>query len=128
MRKICRRHEQKVKKANQASLLRVRSQNSSSKKIIEVKDRWVKVRVTMDCGGAGHVMTEGMLPCVKLERKTSPQSFMAAFGEQLRDLGEKTLPFKTIEGSQRCITLRSASVVKFLISMQKVVRAWCWMK
>ena len=48
---------------------------------------------------------------------------MAANGEQIKDLGEKTIPFKTNEGNQRCITFRSANVVKSLMSVQKVVRA-----
>ena len=51
---ISRRDKQKVKRANQASLLRLgNSQNSSSTNIIEVKDRWVKVRVTMDSAAVG---------------------------------------------------------------------------
>ena len=121
---ISRRDKQKVKKATQVSLLCVQnSQNSNSKRIIDVKDRWVKVRVTMGSGAAGHVMPEAMFPRVQLERKTSPKRFVAADGEQTRDLGEKTIPFKTNEGLQRCITVRSASVVKPLISVQKVVRA-----
>ena len=60
---------------------------------------------------------------VKLERKTSPKKFAASRDEQVRDLREKKNPFKTNERIQRCITLRSASVVKPLISMQQVVRA-----
>ena len=60
---------------------------------------------------------------VKIERKTAPKKFVAATGEQIRDLGERTIPFKTNEGVQRCLTFRSASVVNPLISMQKVVRA-----
>ena len=95
----------------------------SPKKIVEVKDRWVKARVTMDSGATGHVMLEAMFPRVKLERKTSPKKFVAANGEQIRDLGEKNIPFKTNEGIQRCITFRNASVDKHHISMQKVVRA-----
>ena len=35
----------------------------------------------------------------------------------------RKIPFKTNEGIQKCITFRSAHVVKPLISMQKVVRA-----
>ena len=44
-----------MKKANHPSLLRVEnSDKSSSKKIIEVKGRWVvKVRVTMDSWSCG---------------------------------------------------------------------------
>ena len=111
-------------KVNQASLLSVESSHSlSPKKIVEVKDKWVKVRLTMDSGAAGHVMPETMFPHVKLERKTSPKKFVAANGEQIKDLGEKSIPFKTNEGVQRCITFRSVNVVKPFISMQKVVQA-----
>ena len=62
-------------------------------------------------------MIEGMFPPVKLERKTAPSKFVAADGEQIRDMGEKTIPFTTHE------EIHSASIVKPLISMQKVVRA-----
>ena len=48
---------------------------------------------------------------------------MAVTGEQIRDLGEKTIPFKTNEGIQRCITFRYAIVVTPLIASQKVVGA-----
>ena len=114
---ISRRSKQRAKKVNQASLLGVESSHSlSPKKVVEVKDKWVKVRVTMDSGTAGHVMH------VKLERKTSPKKFVAANGEQIKDLGEKSIPFKTNERVQRCMTFMSANVVKRIISMQKVVR------
>ena len=87
---ISRRSKQRAKKVNQASLLSVESShNLSPKKIVEVKDKWVKVSVTMDSGAAGHVMPETMFPHVKLERKTSPERFVAANGEQIKDLGEK---------------------------------------
>ena len=95
----------------------------SPKKIVEVKDKWVKVTFTIDSGAAGHVMPDTMFPCVKLERKTSPKRFVVANGEQSKDLGEKNIPCKTNVGFQRCITIRSASDVKPLISIQKVVRA-----
>ena len=93
------------------------------KKIVEVKDKWVKARAIMDSGAAGHVMPETMFPHVKLERETLPKKFVAANKEQIKDLGEKSIPFKTNEGVQRCITFRSANDVKPFISMQKVVRA-----
>ena len=62
---------------------------SNPKKTVEVKDKWVKVRVTMDSGAAGHVMPETMFPRVKLVRTTTPKKFVAASGEQIKDLGEK---------------------------------------
>ena len=104
---ISRRNKQRVKRANQASLLSVESgQSVNPKKVVEVRDKWAKVRATMDSGAAGHVMPETMFPQVKIERKTSPKKFVAANGEQIKDLGEKSIPFKTNEGIQRCITFQ----------------------
>ena len=81
---INKRNKQRTKRANQSSLLSVEnSQNVSSKKVVETKDKWVKVRVTMDTGAAGHVMPEAMFPNVKLERKTQPKKFVAANGTSL---------------------------------------------
>ena len=49
-----RRGKQRMKKANQTSLLSVEScLNLNQKGIIEVEDKCVKVRVTMDSGGCG---------------------------------------------------------------------------
>ena len=85
---ISRRNKQRVKRANQASLLSVESSQSlSPKKIMKVRDKWMKVRVTLDSGAAGHVMPEAMFPNVRLEHKTSPKNFVAANGEQIKDLG-----------------------------------------
>ena len=85
---------------------------------------WVKVRVTMGSGAAGHVMPGTMFPHVKLERKTSPKKFVAANGEQIKDLREKNIPFKTNKGVQRWVTFRSANFVKPLMSMQKGRPSW----
>ena len=75
---ISRGNKQRVKRANQTLLLSVESSHSSNpKKVVEVKVKWVKVRVTMDSGAAGHVMLETMFPRVTLERKTSPKKFVA---------------------------------------------------
>ena len=115
---ISKQNKRRVKKDNQASLFSMEnSHNSSPRKIVEVKDKWVKVRVTMDSGAAGHVMPETMFPRVKLERKTTPKNIVAANGEQITDLGDETIPFNTNKGIQRCIiqrciTFRSANVVK----------------
>ena len=76
----------------------------------------MKFRVTMDSGAAGHVMPEGKYPRVKLERKTAPKKFVAANGEHIRHWVGRHF-------RSRCVTFRSASVVKLLISMQKEVRA-----
>ena len=96
---ISRRDKQRERKDNQTSLLSVeKSHNSNPKKIVEVKDKWVKVRVTMDSRTARHVMLETMFPRVKLERKTTPKKFVAANGEQIKDLGvEKSHSIQTTE-------------------------------
>ena len=64
---ISKQNRRKVKKDNQASLLSVEnSHNSNPKKTVEVKDKWVKVRVTMDSGAEGHMLPETMFLRVKL--------------------------------------------------------------
>ena len=113
----------KVKETNQASLLSVdNSHTPDPKEVVEAKDRWVTVKVTMDSGAANRVMPETMFPLDKVERNTSPQKFVATNGEQIKDLGERENLFKTNEGIQRSITLRTANAVKPLTSMQKVAR------
>ena len=104
---MSRRDKRKLKKAAHVSLLSVENyQSLCLKNMLEVKNKWVKVRATMDCGAAGHVMLEGMLPRVKLERKTEPHKFLAANVEQITELGLRTIPFKTNEGSHSCMTFR----------------------
>ena len=48
---------------------------------------------------------------MKLERRTAPKKIVAD-GEQIRNLGEETISCKRNQGIHRCITLRSAGVVK----------------
>ena len=66
----------------------------------------------MNSGAAGHVILEGMCPRVQLAPKTAPKTFVAGNGEQIRDLGEKTLRCNPNDKNHRCIAFRSASVVK----------------
>ena len=116
---ISRRNKQRVKRANQASLLSVESSQSlSPKKIVEVRDKWVKVRVTMDAGAAGHVMLETMFQRVTLERRTSPKKFVAANGEQIKDLGEKKHSIQDKRGNSEVHNIQKCECCQ-----QKVVRA-----
>ena len=85
------------------------------------EDNWVNIRTTMGTGAAGHVMPAEMFPGVKLDRTTTIKKLVAAHGEKIEDLVERTIPFKSVEGVHRCIKFRSANVVKPLISMRKVV-------
>ena len=77
----------------------------------------------MDTGAAGHVVLAEMFPRVDLERTRTKKKLAAAKGEMIKDLGEKTKPFKSVEGEHRCMKIRSASVVKLLMLMRKVVQA-----
>ena len=58
-----------------------------------------------------------------LEHNGAPLEFAAAGAERIRDMVEKTNPFKTSEGIRRSIKFRSATVAKLLISMRTVVQA-----
>ena len=93
------------------------------RKVVGVKDNGINIRATMDRGAARHVMLAEMFPRVKLDRASTTKKFVAANGESIRDLGEKTIPFKSVEGVHRCIKFRSAKVVKPLISMRMVMQA-----
>ena len=79
---------------------------------IDVKDNWVNMRATMDTGAAGHVMPAEMFPRAKLDRTNAAKKFSAANGERIKDLGKKTIPFKSVEGVHGCITCMRANVVK----------------
>ena len=82
------------------------------RKVIEVNDSWVNIRATMDSGTAEHVIPAEMFLRVKLDRASTTKTFVAANGERIKELGDKTIPFKSAEGVHRCIKFRCASVVK----------------
>ena len=106
-------NKKKKKKLGHESLLSVENNSGvPSRKVIEVKDNWVNNRATLDTGAVGHVMPPEMFPRVKLDRTSLTKKFGAANGERTKDLGEKTIPFKSVEGVHRFTQFRSANVVK----------------
>ena len=46
-------------------------------------------------------MPAEMFPRVILDRTSATKKFVAANGERIKDLGEKTIPFKSVEGSSQ---------------------------
>ena len=76
----------------------------------------------MGTGAAGHVMLAEIFLRVQLARTNTTKKFVAANGERIKDLGEKTILIKSVGGAHRCMKFRSANVVKPLISMRKVVQ------
>ena len=68
-------------------------------------------------------MLAEMFPRVTLDRTSTTKKFVAGIGEKIKDLGEKTIPFKSVEGPHRFIKFRSPIFVKPLFSIRKVVRA-----
>ena len=119
-----RKSKLKTKKFAHESLLSVENNSCASPRIvIGDKDNWVCTRAIMDTGAAGHVMPSEMLSRVKLDRTSITKKSVAANGEKIKDLGEKTIPFRSVEGVHRCSECGSARVVKPLISMRKDVQA-----
>ena len=93
----------KLKKFAHESLLSGENNScASSRKVIEVKDNWVNIRATMDTGVAVHVTSAEMFPRVKLDRTNTTEKFVAADGEGIKDLGEKTIPFKSLKERKCC--------------------------
>ena len=88
------------------------------------ESQWTRELQDMSCLKAcSHVWS--------LTAKTGSKQFVAK-GEQIKDLGEKTIPVKTHASVHTCIAFRSASVVKHFISMRKksseLETLWCCMK
>ena len=86
----------KTKNLDHESLLSV--ENNSGvlpRKVIEDKDNWVNIRATVDTGAAGHVMPAEVFLRVKLDRTSTTKKIVAASGERINDLGEKTTPLCT---------------------------------
>ena len=121
---MSRRERHKLKKAAHILVPSAeKNQSSSHKKIIDVKDKWVKDGVTIELWSCRIYTLEAMFSRVQLERKTAPKKFVAANGQRIRDLGEMTIRPKTNDGTQRRITSNSASMVKPFISIQELFRA-----
>ena len=100
----------------------VRENNQfSTSKTLQAKSG--KDRATVDSGAAALFMPEGMFPRAKFERDATPKKFVAANGEQIRDLEQKTIPFKT-RSVTGCMNFRSASVVRPLISNAQSRPSW----
>ena len=78
----------------------------------------------MDTGAAGHVMPTDMFPRVKLDRMSTTKKFVAAHGERIKDLVEKTIPFKSREGVHRCIKIQECECCEALDLNEK--RRACW--
>ena len=91
-----------------------------SKKIIAVKTDGQESKSPWNLGAAGHVMPEGTFPRAKLERKTSPMRFVGADGEQIRDLGAKSVP---IHDKRRNSKMHNIQKCECCQTSQKVVRA-----
>ena len=121
---ISKKSKLKLKKLAHESLLSVENNSCASpSKVVEVEDKWVDIRATFETGAAGHVMPAERFPRVKLDRTSATKKFVAANGDRIKVSGQKTIPFKSVKGVHRCKKIRSANVVKPLISTRKVVQA-----
>ena len=107
---ISRRNKQRVKRANQASLLSVESSQSlSPKKIVEVGDKWVKVTVTM-----------GRKKGVERTKSKKAVKLAAASGSPIRVEGDARLEF--IRDGMKCsMKFLDAHVKRPLASVSAVV-------
>ena len=107
----------KLKKLAHESLLSVENNSGvPPRKVIKVKDNWVNISATLDTG----LHPAEIFSRVTLDRTRTTKRFVAASGDRIKDLVEKTIPFKSVGGVKK---IRSAIVVKPLISMRKVVQA-----
>ena len=110
--------KQKVQKSQSSVPIECgeQSKNRNSKKIIEVQDRWVKARVTMESGAAEHVMSEGMFPTCLTRVQNITKKIC---GSEWWTSPEGWDILQTNEGIQRCIAFPVRVLSNFLISLMK---------
>lgn len=84
---------------------------------------WRKVETVMDSGAAESVAPVELAPWVKLEASEGSrrgQTYLAAGGEKLPNLGEKKLEVFTSEGRPATATFQCADVTRALSSVSKI--------
>ena len=119
---ISKKSKLKLKKLAHDSLVSVENNICATpRRVIEVKDKLGEHQSHNEHRSCR--TCHAMFSRVKLDRTSATKKCIAANGEMIKHLGEKTIPFKSVEGVHRSIKFRSASIVKCKLAM-----SLCWMK
>ncbi len=89
------------------------------------ESEWTKVEATVDSGSAEHVLPAGWFAKVPMEESTGSRAgeqYLAASGEKVPNMGEKTIKAMTNEGMKLSVVFQVTRVVKPLLSAAKMTR------
>jgi hypothetical protein len=92
---------------------------------VGAESEWIRVEATMDSGSAEHVLPAGWLEKLPMEESAGSRTgkkYLAASGEKVPNMGEKTVEAITNEGMRLKIIFQVTKVVKALISVGKLTR------
>jgi hypothetical protein len=87
---------------------------------------WTKVSTIVDSGAVEHVLPECWLPTIPMEESPGSRvgkKYLSATGQEIPNLGQKSLYTKTREGQPRGICFQVAPVRKPLMSVAKMNEA-----
>ncbi len=66
--------------------------------------KWTKISVVVDSGAVEHVLPEKWIPCVAMVESPGSKAgkkYLSATGQEIRNLGQKSIVCKTKEGQSR---------------------------
>ena len=95
--------------------------------VLEVKDGFAKVQITLDSGAADNVLPEEMFQEIptRLAGPGGGKRFFDAAGNPIKNIGEKIVPFLTHGGNRQLVKWQVTNVVKPLLSMGRFEDAGC---
>jgi hypothetical protein len=95
--------------------------------VTDKKDfKWTKISAVVDSGAVEHVLPEKWIPCVEMVDSPGSKAgkkYLSATGQEIPNLGQKSIVCKTKEGQSRGLVFQVAPVRKPLMSVAKMNEA-----
>ena len=94
--------------------------------VTETRGKWMTIGGGVDSCAADHVAPTGMfpdVPIIETEASKNGKTYAAANGGEIKNEGEKVIPFTTNEGFQKKARFQVAKVTKVLLSASKITKA-----
>ena len=92
------------------------------------KAKWERLEAAVDSAAVDCVIPEEAVPFIKSEpspRSKAGRRYVAANNQEIRNLGQRKIAFKTYDGKWKSILFQTATVGRPLISVGKLNEAGC---
>ena len=96
--------------------------------IIETKNGYSKIQMTLDSGAADNALPLDMFPKLKTQTTGKERKFYDAGGNKLENKGENVVEFLTKAGHKQKVRWQVMNVVKPLLAMARFEQAGCELK